>query len=636
MLAARTLSSLSQYTSKRLSLLCNIRRNSNNKRFCTSTAVVDHVYNDKLLTVSIIGKPNVGKSTLFNRLTGTRQAIVSAVPGTTRDRKEGKGMLIGLPFRVIDTGGLDDRGAITLNIKEQVFSSLKISDVILFIVDAREGVTPIDIHYANWLRKELGELNKNDKTMKREILLVANKAEGLYTNLKVIDTLTDALRLGLGNPLPLSAAHGDGIVDLSQELINHAKSRGYNDGSGDNKKPKFETDITMEERTIQLAIMGRPNVGKSTLLNAFVNEDRVITGPIPGLTRDSIHVEWKHNDRNFRLVDTAGLTRVRPDKKVLENKTWENEPVVDTNRIKQTPNPINVRLPGIDMVSADSDPSQFSYKISELALVSALNALRFAQVVLLVVESTQGKFSKVDLQLARRALEEGRGLVVAANKRDLVKFNGVSSTEYENGVRAHVSELMKEFGDVPVIACSALEKEGVTRILTTVISTHDAWHKRLSTWILNKWLKDLLVSAPSPKQNGRNIQVKYMTQVKSRPPTFALFCNMTEIPGFYDRFLRSKLQEDFKLQGVPIRFVIRKTKGRDPKMSLLNKGQNRRGVGRGEGRPVGPDRFNKYKVELRKKIKLDRRKRDTRTNRLRKNAKKDGKKTNHFVQNKSW
>lgn len=609
---------------------------SNYQRLCASIRM-ETSHSSKLLTVSIVGKPNVGKSTLFNRLTGTRQAIVSAVPGTTRDRKEGKGMLVGLPFRVIDTGGLDDRGAVTLNIKEQVYCSLKISDIILFIVDAREGVTPIDTHYANWLRKELGELNKNDKTMKREILLVANKAEGLYTNLKVIDTLTDALRLGLGNPLPLSAAHGDGFVDLSQELIQCAQSRGYNDGSDGNNKPKFDTEISMEERIIQLAIMGRPNVGKSTLLNAVVNDERVITGPIPGLTRDSIHVEWKHNDRNFRLVDTAGLTRVRPDKKILENKTWENNPVVDTNKIKQTPNPINVRLPGIDLVSADSDPSQFSYKISELALVSALNALRFAQVVLLVVDSVQGKFSKVDLQLARRVLEEGRGLVIAANKRDLAKFKGVSSTEYENGVRAHVDELMKEFGEVPVVACSALEKEGVARILTTVISTHDAWHKRLSTWILNKWLKDLLVSAPAPRQNGRNIQVKYITQVKSRPPMFALFCNMTEIPGFYDRFLRSKLQEDFKLQGVPVRFIIRKTKGREAKVSLLNKGkQSRRGVGRGEGRPVGPDRINKHKVELRKKIKLDRRKRDTRTKRLRKNAAKNGKKSNTFTQNKSW
>jgi GTP-binding protein len=266
----------------------------------------------------------------------------------------------------------------------------------------------------------------------------------------------------------------------------------------------------------------------------------------------------------------------------------------------------------------NEDPSQFSYQVSEFALVSALNSLRFAQVVLLVVEGSTGKFSKLDLQLARKCLEEGRGLVIAANKKDLVSANGVSNKQYEDGVRKHCDSFMREFGDIPVIAVSGLENSGVNRILSSVLSVHDAYSKRIDTWVLNKWLKDLMVSQSAPRIGGKNVTIKYMTQVKSRPPTFALFTNIPELPGSYERFIRSRLQHDLSLQGVPIRFSIRKTTGRDVDKARLSQGmKTRRGVGHGESRPVGPKREEESDLRRRRKVQDTRRRRDTKQARAR-------------------
>lgn len=588
----------------------------------------------RVMTVALVGRPNTGKSTLYNRLTKSRMAIVSSVPGTTRDRREGKGYLAGLPLTVLDTGGLDNRGAISTHIQDQVQKALFDADVVLFMIDAKAGVTSLDQHFARWLRTKMGqqkqefEQQQNGIVSSKRVIVIANKAEGAHMNAQVIDTMSDALRLGLGEPVPISASHGDGMADLAVSLIDVARNLGCADGETDDHEKTASNrldgvdlegknvPIALEDKTIQLAVMGRPNVGKSTLINAFLGEERVITGSTPGLTRDAVHVQWEFKGRNFCLVDTAGLTRLRPDKSLMsaaeENKRQQISATIGPSSYIQ-PGKI-VSLPGIDIMDPEADPSQFSYQVSELALMSALNALRFAQVVLIVVDGDQGKFSKVDMQLARKCLEEGRALVIAGNKKDLVLARGVSSNQYEEGIRRHTEEFLREFGQVPVITCTALEGNGAKRLLETVVAVHDAWSKRVPTWVLNKWIKDVMVTAPPTRAGGKVLKLKYMTQIKARPPTFALFCNADEIPGFFERFLRSRIQKDFQLEGVPLRFEVRKTSGAEVNASLLKQGKHtRRGVGHGEGRGVGPNKRN-VPIELKRSraVQDERRRRDTR------------------------
>ena len=526
----------------------------------------------KKLTVALVGRPNVGKSSLFNRLTGTKAAIVSNVPGTTRDRKVGWGNLAGLPFQVMDTGGLDDRGAVSTMIQDQVQQALQSADVLLFMLDGKVGVTSLDHHFAQWLRKKTGEIlhqptsvaeagvnsrvdlggeliSRSEPVRRhKEIILLVNKTEGANLSDRILDSIAEALRLGLGEPIPISATHGDGLVDLAQILIKSAESRGYETGNevtSNRSTVTSEGPITLEDRVIQLAIMGRPNVGKSSLLNAFIGEQRVLVGATPGLTRDSIGVEWMFRDRQFRLVDTAGLTRIRTDKKLM-NSTLElarrsEQDATGSEKSRQlvhTPiSKINrsVELPGIDLMNPDVDPSQFSHQVSELALISALNALRFAQVVLIVIESSQGKFSKVDLQLARKCLEEGRAVVIAANKSDLALKRGVVPQAYEDGVREHCDSFMREFGSVPIVACTATEgQQGINRLLQTVLRVHDSWSKRIPTWTLNLWLKDMLVSQPPTRYAGKTVTVKYMTQV-----TISIYKSV--VPAMAHVFARHKL-----------------------------------------------------------------------------------------------
>lgn len=603
--------------------------------FSRALTTAPDVAKKRVLIVALVGRPNTGKSTLFNRLTRSRMAIVSSVPGTTRDRRAGWGDLAGLPLNVVDTGGLDDRGAVSLHIRGQVERALAEADVVLFMLDARAGVTSLDQHFAKWLRRQLGLLESSSSSAldKKEVIVLANKTEGSLEANNVMDALSEAPRLGLGNPVAISASHGDGMADLMTSLLAVARSKGFATGDETETKldGKMKTDeeqqapLLIEDRTIQLAIMGRPNVGKSTLLNAMVGEERVITGPTPGLTRDAVHVEWAFRDRNFRLVDTAGLTRMRPDRKMLsaaeENKRQKMVASIGPESYKQPAGTKVMSLPGIEQMDPEADPSQFSYQVSEMALMSALNALRFAQVVLLVVDNERGKFSAVELALARRCLEEGRALVIAGNKKDLVLAKGVSGNAYEQGIREHCDELLREFGEVPVVGCSAIEANGTRRLLETVVAVHDSWSKRVPTWILNRWLKETMVTAPPPRTAGRLLKVKYVTQIKSRPPTFALFCNASSLPGFFERFLRARIQKDFDLQGVPLRFEVRKTEGSqvDPGLLKARQGKHtRRGVGHGEGRGVGPNKRN-LPIELRsdKKMKDQRRRRDTRNKRHR-------------------
>jgi predicted GTPase len=588
-----------------------------------TATTINSIDNDrtKNLTVAIVGRPNTGKSTLFNRLTQTKMAIVSNVPGTTRDRREGQGYLAGIPLNLIDTGGLDDRGAVSKSIQTQVEKAFLQSDVILFMLDGKHGVTALDQYFAKWIRKTLGTVNKrlalegaqqgtDPNLLRKKVILVANKTEGAHMSNPVMDTVAEALSLGFGEPQLISATHGDGIADLAPELLKVAQEKGKAEitltktdkrrlnkeaaavaaaaaeEEGGASKVGLSAKIPLADRIIQLAIMGRPNVGKSTLLNAFIQEERAITGPMAGLTRDAIHAEWSHNERLFRLVDTAGLTRLRTNKQLLEGvkekrRTAEVEKTgmllsaaeSDSAAVAAAAsggsaaarNYVDsaVKLPGRDLANPELDPSQYSYQISEFSLISALNALRFAQVVLIVVEGTQGRFSKVDLQLARKCLEEGRGLVIAANKADIMERGGVNATKYEDGVKEHIAEFMREFGEVPIVVSSGTKQQGVDRILNTVIKVHDAWSRRIDTGSLNNWMRDLMVTQPPPRVDGKALNLKYMTQVKARPPTFALFTNMKEIPIFFERFLKSNIQKSFGLEGVPVRFVIRKTSGLD-------------------------------------------------------------------------
>ena len=577
-------------------------------------------------------------------------------------------------MKIVDTGGLDDRGAITTNIQDQVEEALRDTDVVLFMLDARAGITALDSHFAKWLRSKAGQMDslRGEGQLGSKVFTLANKSEGTHLSDVVLDSVSESARLGFGVPVPISASHGEGMAELAGLLVREAEARGClldekeerdaRDEARLERHGELELEIgedgksvlpplSMEDKTIQLAFMGRPNVGKSTLMNAILGDERVITGPVAGLTRDAIEVEWEYRKRLFRLVDTAGLTRTRPVPALTDNKTQKqvtkkleslSPGAYPESGSKASPNKLigmptasaaakpsvykKISLPGIQDLKPDVDPSQFSYQVSELALINALNALRFAQVVVLVVDAEQGRFSKTDLQLATRAMNEGRAMVVVANKADLLHTRDeethVSKRELEESVKAHCDEYLRQFGDIPVIVTSALNGQGVKRVLRNVIEVHDAWSKRCPTWVLNKWLRDTMVTAPVSRQGGKALKIKYITQTKSRPPAFTLWTNVSELPGAVERFLKSRIQEDFQLKGIPLRFSVRKTAGNDVKKGLLKHkvsahGKNRRGQGHGEGRGVGPNKRN-VPIEIRKlNDKRDiRRRRDTREKKI--------------------
>ena len=638
------------------------------------------------MKVALVGRPNVGKSTLFNRLTKTRTAIVTDVPGTTRDRKHGIGYLAGMSFELIDTGGLDDRGVLSDNIKYQIEAALTDAHVILFLVDSRSGITTQDLFFAKWIRKQMNTTGNNNDEFKldeisKKIIVVANKTEGGNLSEAMTESITEATRFGFGDPILISAVHGDGMADLATALALTAKEKGlddgdngdeYDDGHRNNKKNKNKKlnkknnhinnnsnsnnnlddsysihfdkftkkghsnnqyPNSNEYRTIQLAIMGRPNVGKSTLFNALLGTERSISGPIAGITRDAVHVEWTYKDdvteeeRKMRLVDTAGLNRVKPRKalllKEIDGKTKSKQQTMgSTKSLRASTIALKHKsLPGSLEMNPEDDPSQHSYQVAELSLVAALNALRFAQVVLLVVEVGQGKFNKTDLQLARHCLEEGRALVICANKADLAE---VSIKEYERGVEEHAQQLLDKFGKVMVVAGSSIkdlegieiqepkrqgffarysnknkedfiegdgEREGLPedyiirrthkrtreeflgRIMRSVLRAHDAWDWRVDTSVLNNWLRDLLVTQPVPMGS---IRIKFITQVGTRPPTFTLFCNTDTMPHTIERFIRKRMQTDFRLKGVPIRFRIKKTKDTRTNVNAKTKSRKRK------------------------------------------------------------
>jgi GTP-binding protein len=436
-------------------------------------------------TVAIIGRPNVGKSTLFNRLVGRRAALVDDTPGVTRDRREGEGRIADLEFRAIDTAGLEEAAPSSLagRMRTQTERSLDLADVVLLVIDAREGVTEPDRHFAGWLRRS-----------GKPVVLIANKAEGRAE----LGAVGEAYALGLGDPVPLSAAHGEGFAELYERLRDFAP---LPEGDG-------EAEEEAGERPLQLAIVGRPNVGKSTLVNRLVGEDRLLTGPEPGITRDAIALDWEWQGRPIRLVDTAGLRR----------------------------------------------RARVEDKLERLSVADTLRTIRFAGTVVLILDALE-PFGRQDLTIANLVAEEGRALVLAANKWDAVADKPAVMRQLRDRITASLAQL----NGVPLVPISGMTGTGLGQLMKAVLDADAVWNKRLPTPVLNRWLAAIQQHHPPPLVGARRLKLRYMTQANTRPPTFALFASKPgELPDSYRRYLVNALREDFGLPGTPIRLMLRK------------------------------------------------------------------------------
>jgi GTP-binding protein len=462
--------------------------------------------------VAIVGRPNVGKSTLFNRLIGRRVAIVHDRPGVTRDRREGEGGIADMSFTVIDTAGLeDDLNGVSIEgrMRKQTDRAIAEADVALFLIDARAGVTPLDSHFADYLRKS-----------PTPVILVANKCEGKAG----APGMYESFSLGLGEPVAFSAEHGEGLDELYEALRPFAEKHGGFDD--DDEQPWWQTpeeddiedgDLRAAQeqaeaaRPLSLAIVGRPNVGKSTLVNALLGDDRMLTGPEAGLTRDAITTEWQWGDRVIRLVDTAGLRR----------------------------------------------RANISDQVEKLSTSNTIDAIRMAHVVVLVMDA-DAILDKQDLTIARMVVEEGRALVLAINKWDQVSDRETSLARLSDRLESSLPQVR----GLPHVTISALAGKGLDKLMNAVIDIYATWNRRIPTAQLNRWLQIMTERHPPPATTGgHRLRLKYMTQVRTRPPSFALFTQRAdELPESYSRYLVNGLREDFDLKGVPIRFGLRKRK----------------------------------------------------------------------------
>lgn len=459
-------------------------------------------------TLAIIGRPNVGKSTLFNRLVGKRLAIVDDTPGVTRDRRESEASISDLKFHLLDTAGLEDAtdDSLESRMRQQTEQAVAAADVALLLIDGRAGVTPTDSHFAQWLRSQ-----------NTPVILGVNKCEGAQAESGVLE----AYSLGLGDPIPLSAEHGLGLDDLYDALLPfHEQAEAEaeraahitdEDGLPFKDSGEEEDDQAILNAPLQLAIVGRPNAGKSTLVNRLLGEDRMLTGPEAGITRDAIATTWTWENRAIRLVDTAGLRR----------------------------------------------QARVQEKLEHLAVNDTFRAIQYAQVVVLVLDAEQ-PLEKQDLTIARKVVDEGRALIIAVNKWDSIE----NRSETMAMINDRLQTSLQQIRGVRVVTMSALTGRGVDKLLPAVFEVFDLWNARVPTGALNRWLSGMLDAHPPPMgSHGKRLTIRYMTQAKTRPPTFYLFSSTAgKLPDSYIRYLTNGLRDDFGLDGIPIRIHTRSGK----------------------------------------------------------------------------
>jgi GTP-binding protein len=466
-----------------------------------------------MLKIAIIGRPNVGKSTLFNKLAGKKLAIVDDTPGVTRDWREAEGFLFDQDIRIIDTAGLEEAfdDSIQGRMRQQTEAALDRANTLIFVIDGREGVTPADEHFAAFLRRQ-----------KKPVILVVNKCESDRTSQSGIG---ESYALGFGNPVIMSAEHNIGFDDLYYALRpyfpeeieeedslfeeNEALPENLDDLEG-LEDYTFEQEEDAPEKPIKIAIVGRPNVGKSTLLNAIMHEQRVMTGPEAGITRDAITVNWNYEGRDFKLVDTAGLRR----------------------------------------------KSKITNKIEKMSVEDSLRAIRLAQIVILVMDANN-PLEKQDVQIAEHIIDEGRALVVAINKWDSVK----DRTELLEIIKYKISHSLSQVKGIQFATISAKNGSNIDKLFYKALQTYATWNKRIGTGGLNRWLRHMESQNPAPLVSGHHNRLKYITQIKTRPPTFAMWVSRPkEIPDSYKRYIINGLRRDFDIDGVPLRLLVRASK----------------------------------------------------------------------------
>ncbi|MBB6306568.1 ribosome biogenesis GTPase Der [Xanthobacter tagetidis] len=452
-------------------------------------------------TLAIVGRPNVGKSTLFNRLVGKKLALVDDRPGVTRDRREGEAHLGDLTFRIVDTAGLEEADPASLEgrMRAQTETAIADADAILFMIDARVGLTPADRAFASLVRKS-----------GKPTILVANKSEGRGGEAGRLE----AFALGLGDPIPLSAEHGEGLSELYDAVLDAlpeqtalAEDDEDTDDDEDAAEPAdAEAADTRPKRPIKVAVLGRPNAGKSTLINRLLGEDRLLTGPEAGITRDSIAVEVEHKGVKLEVFDTAGLRK----------------------------------------------RARIDDKLEKLSAADGLRAMKFAEVVVVLIDATR-PFEEQDLRIADLVEREGRALVIGYNKTDLVPRGGLAAK-----LREQVDHLLPQVKGVPIVALSGATGHGLDKLVEAIVAAHKCWNKRIATNPLNRFLQEATDAHPPPAVSGRRVKLRYMTQPKARPPSFVLFCSRADaVPESYLRYLSNGLRETFDLPGVPIRIALR-------------------------------------------------------------------------------